>query len=104
MVGQHAVARSGPVLDQGGDFARLIDEAHMAGTVLVHGDGALEGPETHRKYMSAGSTCREEVSCRAGLRGARAEISRSVLHIPLPLCPFTKDVCGRCVYVKMMRL
>lgn len=42
MFGQHAVASSGAVFDQGGDFTRLVDEAHVAGAVFVHGDGALE--------------------------------------------------------------
>lgn len=50
VLGQQAVAGGGAVFDQRGDFARLVDEAHVAGAVLVHGDGALERPartQTH---------------------------------------------------------
>lgn len=44
VLGQQAVAGGGAVFDQRGDFARLVDEAHVAGAILVHGDGALERP------------------------------------------------------------
>lgn len=44
VLGQQAVAGGGAVFDQRGDFPRLVDEAHVAGAVLVHGDGALERP------------------------------------------------------------
>lgn len=44
VLGQQAVAGGGAIFDQRGDFARLVDEAHVAGAVLVHGDGALERP------------------------------------------------------------
>lgn len=44
VLGQQAVACGGAVLDQRGDFAVLVDEAHVARAVFVHGDGALEGP------------------------------------------------------------
>ena len=49
MVRQQAVASRRAVLHQGGDFARLVDEAHVAGAVFVHGDGALEGSRS-RQY------------------------------------------------------
>lgn len=44
MLGQQAVPGSRTVFDQRGDLSRLVDEAHMSGAVLVHGDSALEWP------------------------------------------------------------
>lgn len=44
MFHQQAVAGSRAILGQRGDFARLVDEAHVARAVFVHGDGALERP------------------------------------------------------------
>lgn len=51
VLGQQAVAGGRAVFDQRGDFARLVDEANMAGAVLVHGDGALEWP-VHTQTIS----------------------------------------------------
>ena len=48
MLSQQAIAGGGAVLDQWGDFTILVDEAHVAWAVFVHGDGALEWPgDTH---------------------------------------------------------
>lgn len=44
VLGQQAVAGGRTIFDQRGDFPRLVDEAHVAGAVFVHGDGALERP------------------------------------------------------------
>lgn len=45
VLGQQAVAGGGAVLHQRGDLPSLVDEAHVAAAVFVHGDGALEGPD-----------------------------------------------------------
>lgn len=50
MFSQKAVASGRGILDQWGDFTGLVDEAHMAWAVFVHGDGALKWPrDTHGK-------------------------------------------------------
>lgn len=49
MLSQQAVAGSRAILDQWGDFTRLVDKAHVARAVFVHGDGALKWPwDTHK--------------------------------------------------------
>lgn len=45
VLGQQAVAGGGAVLHQRGDLPSLVDEAHVAAAVFVHGDGALERPD-----------------------------------------------------------
>lgn len=48
MFSQQTVAGSRAILDQWGDFTRLVDKANVAWAVFVHGDGALKGPgDTH---------------------------------------------------------
>lgn len=45
MFSQQTIAGCRAVLDQRGDFTRLVDEAHVAWAVFVHGDGALKWPD-----------------------------------------------------------
>lgn len=52
MVSQQAITGSRAVLDQRSDLSRLVDKAHVAGAVFVHGDGALKWPDnTHHINM-----------------------------------------------------
>lgn len=51
MFSQQAVASSRGILDQWGDFTGLVDEAHVAWAVFVHGDGALKWPIDTRKRL-----------------------------------------------------
>lgn len=54
MFGQQTVASSRAILDQWGDFTGLVDKAHVAWAVFVHGDGALKWPgETHTDAINA---------------------------------------------------
>lgn len=52
VLGQQAVAGGRAVLHQRGDLPRLVDEAHVAAAVFVHGDGALERPEDTQEVRS----------------------------------------------------